>query len=255
MTSKLTKQTQPTGTTDRFPDFPPRDDMQNFLHLSRPGHPGALDRHFGISNATAVLSEAPVRWEPSQQQGHRIPDLLVAFGVDRAAAVEQKGYSIREQGKPPDFVMEIASENTGQNDIKEKRDDYAGFGIPEYWRFDPSGGDYHGDPLAGDRLMDGVYQSIEINETDGQHQWGHSDVLNLDLCWEEGRLRWWDPVRRRYLETHDEEADARIAAEARAEAAEARANTEHEARIAAEARARELEEGLRSRRGPNAPSA
>ena len=37
-------------------------------------------------------------------------------------------------------------------------------------------------------------------------------------------MRWWDPVAERYLETHDEEADTRIAAETRAEA-------EQEARI------------------------
>ena len=101
MTSKLSRQTPGAGPADRFPEFPPRDDMQNYLYLSRPGYPGSLDRFFGISNSTVVLSEAPVRWTPGQQQGHRIPDLLIAFDADRARVVEQKGYSIRDQGKPP----------------------------------------------------------------------------------------------------------------------------------------------------------
>jgi hypothetical protein len=140
-----------------------------------------------------------------------------------AALIETNGYSIVEQGKPPDFVLEVASKTTGFTDYNRKREDYAAFGIPEYWRFDPTSGQYHDAPLAGDRLIEGVYQPVEIIQAGEQHYWGHSDVLNLDLCWENGRLRWWDLMAERYLETHDEEADARIAAEARANEAEARA--------------------------------
>ena len=33
---------------------------------------------------------------------------------------------------------------------------------------------------------------------------GHSTVLNLDLCWEDGQLRWYDPGNDRYLLTYDE---------------------------------------------------
>ena len=76
-------------------------------------------------------------------------------------------------------------------------------------------------PLVGDRLVDGQYQPMEIHRTDASHLWGHSDVLNLALCWEEGRLRWWDPVARRYLLTFDETDDERIAAEARVRELEA----------------------------------
>ena len=109
MTSKLTQQTQDAGTLEKFPDFPPRDDIQNSLHLDDPAHQATIRRHFGNNDATIVLSEIPVRRSPRQQEGHRIPDLLIAFGVDRALAVNQKGYSIGDQGKPPDFVLEIAS--------------------------------------------------------------------------------------------------------------------------------------------------
>ena len=51
---------------------------------------------------------------------------------------------------------------TGRNDYTRKRDDYAAFGVPEYWRFDPSGGEYHDAPLVGDHLVDGVYHPIEV---------------------------------------------------------------------------------------------
>lgn len=236
MTGKLIRQGTSAGTKDKFPDFPPRDDMQNFLHLYRPGHSAALERHFGISNSTVVLCEAPLRWTPGQRQGHRVPDLLVAFNADRGVAVEQMGYSIGGQGKPPDFVLEVASPTTGEEDYTDKRKDYAAFGVPEYWRFDSSGGRFHDAPLAGDRLMDGAYQPIEIVQTDETSLWGRSEVLNLYLCWEGGQLRWWDPVAQRYLDTHDEEAEGRIA--------------EREARIQAEARIRELEAEIRRLQQP-----
>ena len=220
MTSKLPR-TANAPKIEKFPDFPPRDDMQNSIHLDDPAHQASLIEHFGVSNATIILSEIPVRLSPGQQEGHRIPDLLIAFGVDRALAVEQKGYSIRDQGKPPDFVLEVASESTGLTDYTDKRNDYAAFGVPEYWRFDPSGGRFHDQSLAGDTLSGNAYAPIRIHRIAPEHFHGHSEALNLDLCWEEGRLRWWDPTAQRYLSTFREERQARIAAEARARELEA----------------------------------
>ena len=149
MTSRPIQQTPATGPAGKFPEFPPRDDMQNSIHLDDPAHQVVLRRHFGTSDTIMVLGEVPIGRDLRQRQGLRVPDLLVAFGVDRAGIIARRGYSIEEQGKPPDFVLEIASENTGQDDYTQKRDAYAAFGVPEYWRFDPSGGEYHDAPLAG----------------------------------------------------------------------------------------------------------
>ena len=203
------------ATLEKFPDFSPRDDMQNSLHLDDDAHQAILRQHLGNYDSTIVLGEIPVRWTPRQQEGHRIPDLLVAFNVNRALAVEQKGYSIRDQGKPPDLVLEVASESTGDNDIGDKRRDYANFGIPEYWRYDPSGGSRHDAPLGGDRLTDGIYEPVEIVEVGPEHFHGYSVVLGLTICWDHGRLRWYDPTQEQHLMTFQEEMEARIAAEAR----------------------------------------
>ena len=108
---------------------------------------------------------------------------------------------------------------TGQNDCTQKRHDYAAFGVPECWRFDPSGGEYHDTPLAGDHLLDGVYQPIEVVQLGERSYRGHSAVLGLDLCWEDGQLRWYDPATGRYLLTYDEEAAGRLAAERERDAA------------------------------------
>ena len=231
MTSKLTTQDAAPERLEQFPQFPPRDDMQNFLYLYRESYPAALIRHFENRDTTLVLCEAPVYWYPTRYA--RIPDLLVAFDVDPSAAINRNGYSIEEHGKPPDFVLEVASATTARNDYTGKRQDYAAFGIPEYWRFDPTGGERYDAPLAGDRLVDGAYQLIDLTRSDDHNLWGHSTVLNLTLCWEDGRLRWWDPATGQYLLTNDEEASGRIA--------------EREARLAAEARVRELEAELSRR--------
>ena len=247
MTSKLSQDARDAGALGKFPDFPPRDDMQNSLHLDDDAHQAALRRHFGNNPTTIVLSEIPVRWTPGQQEGHRIPDLLISFKVDRTLAVEQSGYSIRDQGKPPDFVLEIASPSTARQDYTDKRLDYAGFGIPEYWRVDPSGGDHYGAPIAGDRLVDGEYHTVDIEEVEPDHLHGYSEILNLHLCWHNGRLRWFDPETQSHLLTLDEESEARIEErEARMAEREARIE-EREARMAAEARVRELEAELGDR--------
>ena len=215
MTSKPKQKNVEFGALEIFPDFPPRDDLQNSIYLDRPAHQAALEEHLGNHDTTIVLSEIPVRLTPSQAQGHRIPDLLVAFGVDRAQAMQQNGYSIQDLGKPPDFVLEVASVRTAENDATGKRVDYANFGIPEYWRFDPTGNQRYDAPLAGDRLVAGRYEPLEIVAVEPGHLHGHSDILGLDPCWDHGQLRWYDPVAGEHLRTFVEEREGRLSAEAR----------------------------------------
>ena len=160
---------------DQFPERPPRYDMQNSLYRERPGHMTALARHFGSPDTILVLGEIPVRHtfqRGLEPQMLRYPDLIVAFGADSAEVIARHGYAIDDQGKPPDFVLEIASPWTALNDYTTKRVDYAGYGIPEYWRFDPTDGDRYPAGLAGDRLVDGEYQPIDILGTRGRRVLG-----------------------------------------------------------------------------------
>ena len=143
---------------------------------------------------------------------------------------EQRGYARDRQSKAPDFVLEVASPTTGRADYTVKRRDYERFGVTEYWRFDPSGGEYHDAALAGDLLAEGVYQPIEIEVLGEGRLRGYSDALGLYVCWEDGMLRFFDPVSESYLDTHEEERSARLAAQARAREEEA-------ARLAAQTRA------------------
>lgn len=148
-------------------------------------------------------------------------------------------YLLWEVGKAPDFVLEIGSESTARVDLGRKRELYAELGVVEYWRYDPTGGEFYGDPLVGERLVDGEYSPIDLNRESDGRVWARSDVLNLDLWWDDGDLRFWDPVSGLWLLNHEEEKERADTAEARADTAEARADTEMSARLAAEARAEE----------------
>ena len=193
----------------KFPDPPPPDDMNDYLFLSVPGYPPALIRHLGNRDTTAVMAGIYVsRQLPRTQKGLFYPDLLIAFDVDPEAIIARKGFVIAEQGKPPDFVLEVGSDSTGLRDVREKRAGYANLGIPEYWRFDPSGGEYHrGAALAGDRLVNGRYEPFPIHRTDNGGYRGYSPALNIELRWENGKLLWYDPAEQRYLLSYDEATD------------------------------------------------
>ena len=231
------QQVDPAEYLAVFPEYPPRDDMNNPIYLHEPSHMRSLAIHFGRDETTFVMSEVPVSTSARIQREHRRPDLMVAFNCNRDLLIRQKGYATLTQGKPPDFVLEVASESTGKVDYTDKRIEYASYGIPEYWRFEYSGGDYHDAALAGDRLVDGEYERIEIEALDGLNCRGYSAVLGLWLYWEDHRLRWYDPKAGRYLRTHDDEYDrAELEAFARRQA-ELRVIQEEHDRRQAETRA------------------
>ena len=60
MTSKTTTLTHGAGKLERFPDFPPREDMQNTSHLHRRSILTALAIHLGNPETTLVHGEVPV---------------------------------------------------------------------------------------------------------------------------------------------------------------------------------------------------
>ena len=225
----------------RLPDPPEPEDMNNWKYFNSPGNGLHLAKHLGNEDTTIISSEAYVSPEPiGEQLGMMAPDLIIAFNADPAACNARNGYVISEQGKPPDFVLEIGSESTGQRDATVKRDGYARLGILEYWRFDPSGGDYQEAPLAGDRLLDGAYQPIPIEGIDADNLQGYSAALNLYLRWERGQLGWYDPATGEHIVRFDDERAGRLAEREGRMAAEARAE-------ASEARIRELEAELERR--------
>ena len=189
-------------------------DMQNPIHLHHPARIASLRLHYGDSETTLVMGEVPIAWSAGQREGIRVSDLLIAFNVDLAGIIDKRGYAIEREGTPPDFALEVASPTTRMTDYTAKRGDYEAYGISEYWRFDASGGLCHDVALAGGSLVDGSYHPIAVEWTDDTHCRGYSQALGVHICWEDGRLRWYDPESGGYLRTFDEASAALQAAAA-----------------------------------------
>ncbi len=202
---------------------------------------GSRFTDFWLRPDNFLSSNTILCYEPGNLNVRVQPDIYLSFGVDQGAIRRRKLYLPWEAGKPPDLALEVASESTSGQDIIAKPRIYAAMGIPEYWRFDPTGGEYHGRALAGGRLLGGEYRPVELTtEPDGILK-GYSPVMELSLCWDEGWPRLYDPATGTYLENWRQERARFLAERVRERAA-------HEAeRAELQARIRELETELRQR--------
>jgi Uma2 family endonuclease len=233
-----------TGTATvpfRLPEPPERniDEVTAFDYVYKTGGPINLLVHFGSPETTLVEADHWIVSAPGSRP-LLVPDLLIAFDAEAKLYQDQNGYVISDQGKPPDFVLEVASPSTAERDVIYKRVEYARMGIPEYWRFDNTG-ESHGARLAGDRLVGGSYEPIPITEAAPNVLEGRSDALNLTLRWEDGELIWIDPATGQPLPGLVSEREARIEAEMKVERAEAQALSSADQAQRAEAQARRAE--------------
>lgn len=151
------------------------------------------------------------------------PDVLVSFGIGQK---RRRTYLVWEEGKTPDFVMEMASETTYRNDLTDKMSLYADLGIPEYFLCDIEAL-YLPSPLMGFTLVDGVYEPIRAS-SDGSI---HSSVLGLDFHLHLDDVRLYNPGTQQWVLTPEE------AAEVRADQESTRADQEVSARQQETARA------------------
>ncbi len=143
------------------------------------------------------------------------PDVFVVFGVEKK---RRRTYLTWEEGRTPDFVLEVASPKTFSNDFEKKKNLYAStLAVKEYYIYDPLGQIVPS--FIGFRLIDGVYQEIDlVNDRIP------SVVLGLELGERDGELRLYNPDTLQWLQTPQE----------RAENAEIRAQQETRARQNAE---------------------
>ena len=179
-----------------------------------------------------VAADILVYPEKGNNRNSIAPDVLVALGL---GTHERMNYLVWEEGKPPDWVLEVASPTTEQRDRCIKRCRYATMGVPEYWLFDPKGDVFrNGKPrLRGLALVDGEYSPLESRLVAGKRVI-RSEVLSLDVCADGKLLRFRDPATGEDIR-HVSEVVADV------ERAEARAMQEAIQRTAAEARTAEAE--------------
>ena len=166
---------------DFVPDPPTVEDgmLQNFV-IADIG-PVLRLRFKPRADSVLVSGRAYILYDINDPNARIDPDYFIVFDVDVQSIIRHNSYRVWQWGKPPDFALEIASESTALNDLTAKRDIYARIGALEYWRFDPSGGELYGEPLAGERLVDGQYEPYPVHTDADGDIWAHSEALNLDF--------------------------------------------------------------------------
>ena len=138
----------------------------------------ALVSHFSGRQDVLVAMELVVYYQRGNNKAHLQPDLQVVFGVGRGG--DRSSFRVWEEGKAPDFVLEVASPSTAENDARHKATEYARIGVREYWRLDPQGS-LIGRPLEGYAASGGRFGPVEAVEREGRGIWLRSEVLALDL--------------------------------------------------------------------------
>ena len=184
-----------------------RDLMVDFIQM--------LQHHFR-DEPVYVSGNLLIYYEEGNSKKSVAPDVFVVHGV---AKKRRRTYRTWEEGKTPDFVLEVSSRSTHRNDIEEKKALYAEvLEVQEYYIYDPEGEiEPH---FIGYELIDGVYHEIDFVDSRLP-----SSVLGLELGERDGVLRLYNLRTREWLqpapERAQQEADARQNAESRAQNAEA----------------------------------
>ena len=200
----------------------------------------ALDYHFQEREDVLVAMELVVYFQRGQAEAKLQPDVQVVFGVGRA---NRSSFKVWEEGKAPDFVLEVASPSTADKDARLKAREYARIGVREYWRLDPDG-TLMSSPLEGYVLSGDRYGRVEPVASAGERLYLQSQVLGIEL---RGRRQAGATVLVFRDPATGEEFDGTLAAsDQRRRAAESRASAEAKRASAAEARARAVEARARA---------
>ncbi len=215
----------------------------------------ALHYYFRERADVLVAMELVVYYQRGNNKVWLQPDVQVVFGVEHCGS--RGSFRVWEEGKAPDFVLEVASPSTAEKDALHKAREYARIGVREYWRLDPAGSLME-TPLEGYVASAGQYEQVQPVEGAGRGGALQSRVLGLDLRSQRQAgvtvLVFIDPStgeefdgtleaaeRRRWTAEREKQAAEREkqALQQRVRAAEQRANV-------ADERARALEEQLRA---------
>jgi len=215
----------------------------------------ALDYHFQKREDVLVAMELVVYFQRGQAEAKLQPDVQVVYGVGRA---NRSSFKVWEEGKAPDFVLEVASPSTADKDARLKAREYARIGVREYWRLDPDG-TLMSSPLEGYVLSGHRYGRVEPVASAGERLYLQSQVLGVELRSRRQAgatvLVFRDPATGEEFDgalaasdQRRQAAESRASAEANRASAEAkRASAEAKRASAAEERVRALEEQLRNR--------
>ncbi len=96
----------------------------------------ALELHFGEDGDTSIAIDLPAYYVEGEPKKRVAPDVMVVHGVPSR---RRGSCRVWEEGKAPDFVLEVLSDSTNAKDESDKRKEYAAMGVREYFLYDPLG--------------------------------------------------------------------------------------------------------------------
>ena len=176
-------------------------------------------------------------YEEGNPRASVAPDVFVVFGVHGR---RRMSYKVWEEGKGPDFVLEVASTSTWAEDKEAKPAVYARMGVREYFVFDPKAL-YLTPPLEGHRLVGREYERLPHVLSPEGRVTVRSETLGLEVWAKDTKLGFRDPVAGEELLDYEESHAARRREADARRAAESGARREADARRAAEVRNAELQ--------------
>ena len=221
----------------------------------------ALQLHFDKVDNVVLEGDMFMYYEEGNPAASIAPDIFVVLEHDLG---DRGVYKLWEEGKPPDFALEVISPSSEIRNALQKRALYAGLGIGEYFLFQPDPRK-RGRRLVGYRLWGGSYEEVPADtggalrsaalgvslRVEGKNLRLRSLESGQEYGWIEEQGQMAEAAQAKLDAAHADAKAARAEAEtARAEAETARASAaaEVEARRRAEARNAELEALLRERR-------
>jgi len=174
-----------------------------------------LQAHYADDPMVYVSGNLLVFYVPGDKRRHLSPDVFVVKGVPKR---ERINYLTWEEGKCPDFVIELTSSSTRHEDQSRKFRLYQDvWRVSEYFLFDPFG-DYLTPAFQGYRLRGSQYSAIK--PVMGRLP---SKVLGLHLEQQGPELRLYAPAADQLLPTPQERVERAELECERAEAARERA--------------------------------
>ena len=149
-----------------------------------------LDHHFSDHPDVEVCPDVLIYYEEGTQR-RLAPDVFVAFRVRKGR--DRKTYNIWEEGRPPDWVLEILSASTYEQDLDPDGNQriYCRMGVREVWLFDPKGEFTH-PRLQGLHLAGQAYRPLPEIEVPQVPQALCSPALGLQLHVRDDTLRFWN---------------------------------------------------------------
>jgi Uma2 family endonuclease len=150
-----------------------------------------LDSYLANRNDVTVAANMNLYYEEGNPRNYYTPDVMIAFGAEKR---DRQVYKLWEDNVFPQVVFEIASQRTWKNDIGEKSEFYASFGVKEYYLIDAERR-YLPLPLMAYRREEERLRYIPLEENRI-----FSPLLKLEIVDTGKSFRLFDPAEQKFLQ-------------------------------------------------------